>query len=56
MDEPEAISRMLNSRYHEIHSGKVKPLQCDDIEAYFREKLAATVARWAPEASDNDSK
>jgi predicted transcriptional regulator len=32
---------MLNSRYDELKSGRVKPIPGNDVEAYFREKSAA---------------
>ena len=32
---------MLNSRYDDLKSGKVKAIPGDEIEAYFREKSAA---------------
>ena len=32
---------MLNSRYDELKSGRVKPIAGDEVEAYFREKSAA---------------
>jgi hypothetical protein len=32
---------MLNSRYDDLKSGRVKPIPGDEIEAYFREKSAA---------------
>jgi predicted transcriptional regulator len=32
---------MLNSRYDELKSGRVKPIPGDEIEAHFREKSAA---------------
>ena len=32
---------MLNSRYDDLKSGRVKPLSRDEIVAYFREKSAA---------------
>jgi hypothetical protein len=32
---------MLNSRYDDLKSGKVKPIPGDEVEAYFREKSAA---------------
>ena len=32
---------MLNSRYDELKSGKVKPVPGDEIEAHFRDKSAA---------------
>jgi hypothetical protein len=33
---------MLNSRYDDLKSGRVKPIPGDEVEAYFREKSAAT--------------
>ena len=32
---------MLDSRYDDLESGKVKPIPGDEVEAYFREKSAA---------------
>jgi len=32
---------MLNSRYDELKSGRVKPIPGDEVEAHFREKSAA---------------
>jgi hypothetical protein len=32
---------MLNSRYDDLKSGRVKPIPGDEIEAWFREKSAA---------------
>ena len=32
---------MLNSRYDDLKSGRVKPISRDEIVAYFREKSAA---------------
>jgi predicted DNA-binding protein len=32
---------MLNSRYDDLKSGRVKPLPGEEIEAYFREKSEA---------------
>jgi Ribbon-helix-helix protein, copG family len=32
---------MLDSRYDDLKSGKVKPIPGDEVEAYFREKSAA---------------
>lgn len=40
----EELSRareMLDSRYDDLKSGRVKPIPGDEIEAYFREKSAA---------------
>ena len=33
---------MLNSRYDDLKSGRVKPIPGDEVEAYFREKSAAS--------------
>jgi hypothetical protein len=32
---------MLDTRYDDLKSGKVKPIPGDEVEAYFREKSAA---------------
>jgi predicted DNA-binding protein len=32
---------MLNSRYDDLKSGRVKPIPGDEVEAYFRDKSAA---------------
>jgi len=32
---------MLNRRYDDLKSGRVKPIPGDEVEAYFREKSAA---------------
>jgi hypothetical protein len=40
---------MLNSRYDDLKSGRVKPVPGDEIEAWFREKSAA--ARRSPSGS-----
>ena len=32
---------MLNSRYDDLKSGRVKPIPGDEVEAYFREKSDA---------------
>jgi hypothetical protein len=32
---------MLNSRYDDLKSGRVKPISGDEVESYFREKSAA---------------
>jgi hypothetical protein len=32
---------MLDSRYDDLKSGKVKPIQGDEVAAHFREKSAA---------------
>jgi hypothetical protein len=32
---------MLNSRYDDLKSGRVKPISGDEVEAHFREKSAA---------------
>ena len=38
---------MLNSRYDDLKSGRVKPIPGDEVEAYFREK-SATARRPRP--------
>jgi hypothetical protein len=40
---------MLNSRYDDLKSGRVKPISGDELIAYFREKSAE--ARRTPRAS-----
>ena len=40
-DELLQTREMLNSRYDDLKSGKVKPIPGDEVEAYFREKSAA---------------
>ena len=44
---------MLNSRYEDMKSGKVKPIPGDEVAAYFREKSAA--ARRTPPDSSPDT-
>jgi hypothetical protein len=44
-----ATREMLNSRYDDLKSVRVKPIPGDEIEAYFREKSAA--ARRSPPGS-----
>jgi hypothetical protein len=41
-DELGQTREMLNSRYDDLKSGRVKPVPGDEVEAYFREKSAAT--------------
>jgi len=40
-DELAQTREMLNSRYDDLKSGRVKPIPGDEVEAYFREKSAA---------------
>jgi hypothetical protein len=40
-DELAQIPEMLNSRYDDLKSGRVKPIPGDEVEAYFREKSDA---------------
>jgi hypothetical protein len=40
-DELAGTRAMLDSRYDDIKSGKVKLIPGEDVEAYFREKSAA---------------
>ena len=44
-DELIDLRGMLDRRYEEIKSGKVKPLSEEDVEAHFREKSAARRAQ-----------
>jgi hypothetical protein len=39
MDELENLRPMLDRRYEEVRSGKVKPISGDEVEAYFRQKF-----------------
>ena len=48
-DELARTREMLNSRYDDLKSGRVKPIAGDDVAAYFREKSAA--ARRTPPGS-----
>jgi predicted transcriptional regulator len=48
-DELVQTREMLDRRYDELKSGKVKPVPGDEVEAYFREKSAA--ARRRPRGS-----
>jgi len=41
VDELAQTRQMLNSRYDNLKSGKVKSIPGDEVEAYFREKSAA---------------
>lgn len=49
VDELLQTRDMLNSRYDDLKSGRVKPIPGDEVEAYFREKSAA--ARRSPPRS-----
>ena len=40
-DELAQAREMLNSRYDDLKSGRVKPMSRDEVVAYFREKSAA---------------
>src|SRR5271157_5607226 len=44
-DELVRTRDMLDRRYDELKSGKVKPIPGDEVEAYFREKSAARRSR-----------
>lgn len=50
-DELAQAGDMLNSRYDDLKSGRVKPIPGDEVEAYFREKSAA-VRRPQPVVSE----
>jgi hypothetical protein len=40
-DELAQTRQMLDGRYDDLKSGRVKPIPGDEVEAYFREKSAA---------------
>jgi len=40
-DEVLQVREMLNSRYDDLKSGRVKPIPGDEVEAHFRDKSAA---------------
>lgn len=40
-DELAQTRTMLNNRYDDLKSGRVKPISGDEVEAYFRDKSAA---------------
>jgi predicted transcriptional regulator len=40
-DELAQTREMLNGRYDDLKSGRVKPISGDEVETYFREKSAA---------------
>jgi hypothetical protein len=41
VDELTQRREMLNGRYDDLKSGRVKPIPGEEVEAYFREKSAA---------------
>jgi len=41
LDEVVQMRGMLDSRYDDLKSGRVKPVSGDEVEAYFRQKSAA---------------
>jgi predicted DNA-binding protein len=49
VDELAQTREMLNSRYDDLKSGRVKPIDSEEVAAYFREKSAA--ARRTPSGS-----
>ena len=49
LDEVLQAREMLNSRYDDLKSGRVKPISSDEVIAYFREKSDA--ARRTPPGS-----
>ena len=48
-DEVAQVRDMLNNRYDDLKTGRVKPIPGDEVEAYFRDKSAA--ARRSPHGS-----
>ena len=49
VDELVETREMLNSRYYDLKSGRVKPISRDEVIAYFREK--SDIARRTPPTS-----
>jgi predicted transcriptional regulator len=49
LDELARTRDMLNSRYDDLKSGRVKPISRDEVVAHFREKSA--IARRTPPGS-----
>ncbi len=47
LEELVQTRELLNSRYDDLKSGKVKPVPGDEVEAYFRERSAAARRRVA---------
>jgi len=47
VDEVAEVRAMLDNRYDDLKSGRVKPISGEDIEAYFRDK-SATARRQQP--------
>lgn len=47
-DEAMQVREMLNSRYDDLKSRKVKPISGDEVEAYFRQKSAARRSQQQP--------
>jgi len=41
LDEVVQVRGMLDRRYDDLKSGRVKPIPGDEVEAYFRQKSAA---------------
>ena len=44
-DELASVREMLDKRYDELKSGKVKPIPGDEVEAHFEAKSAAHPSR-----------
>ena len=45
LDEVAKVREMLDSRYDDLTSGRVKAIPGDEVEAWFREKSAARRSR-----------
>ena len=50
LDEVAKVREMLDSRYDDLTSGRVKAIPGDEVEAWFREKSAARRSRQPPTA------
>jgi predicted transcriptional regulator len=45
LDEVDQVRAILDSRYDDLKSGRVKPIPGDEVEAYFRQKSATRRAQ-----------
>ena len=45
LDEVDQVRVILDSRYDDLKSGRVKPIPGDEVEAYFRQKSATRRAQ-----------
>ena len=50
LEEVVQVGNMLDSRYDDLKSGKVKPIPGDEVEAWFRQKSAARRSQQQPDS------